>query len=152
MVSNPGTADPELGRPVSVHRGRLLAGGWSLYLGPLLLASGVLSLGKGGSLAFSAAILAVAGLMLYVVVGRWTQRLTVYEGGLVRTRFGRERRVRWDEVTYVEAQTESGLNTLVSNLELTVSTRRGGMVVLKGFTDIDRLHGYLINAARTNYG
>lgn len=82
----------DLGQRISVHRGRVGAGGWLWYLGALCLASGVLGLARGGPgngaerVQTSLAALGVGVVLLIVPILRWRQMVEVFEHGFVWTR------------------------------------------------------------------
>jgi hypothetical protein len=153
----PGSPHPTLGRMVSQHQGRMLAGGWLIYIGLILVASGCLALVKmaqgeeavpgGGDPLVIAAGFAIGALFLFISYRRWKQSLTVYEGGFVWARGRRERAVRWDEVADYNALTTHSRNG--ASYELTVRTRDGKTLVLTdAIENVQQLHGYLGSSVR----
>jgi hypothetical protein len=135
--------DPsDLGQVLNRHHGRILAGGWLLYLGLIFAASSVIwSVVAGWWEAVGCA--AVAAVALFISWHRWNQSVTVYECGIVWSR-GRHREVvRWEEVANVVAE------TIGDGLAITVTTRDGRELVLDDYlADVQQLHGYLIDATR----
>jgi hypothetical protein len=132
----------ELGPVLSRHHGRVLAGGWVLYLGAIFAASAVYW-SVAARWDWAAGCAAVAAVALFISWRRWNQSATVYERGVVWQR-GRHRKVvRWEEVANVTAE------SIEEELSITVTTHDGRELVLDDYlADVQQLHGYLINATR----
>jgi hypothetical protein len=136
----------ELGRVLSRHNGRILAGGWLLYLGAIFAASTVYWL-VAANWWWSAGCAAVAGVALFISWRRWNQSATVYERGIVWTRGRRRKVMRWEEVANVAAE------SIEDEFMITVTTHDGRELVLDDYlADVKQLHGYLINAMRGGEG
>jgi len=137
---------PDLGQVLSRHHGRILAGGWLLYLGAIFAASAVYWL-IAANWAWAAGCAAVAAVALFICWRRWNQSATVYERGIVWTR-GRQRKVvRWEEVANVTAE------SIDDEFMITITTHDGRELVLDDeLADVQQLHGYLINATRGGEG
>jgi hypothetical protein len=136
----------ELGQVLSRHHGRVLAGGWLLYVGGIFAASAVpwVLAARWSEAAVCAAVAVVA---LLVSWRRWNQCVTVYEGGMAWRRGRLIKVVRWEEVADVEAETFDG------DFSLTVTTRDGRELALdESIADVRQLHGYLVNAMRGRDG
>jgi len=156
MTSALGETSPTLGRVISRHHGRILAGGWLLYVGGLLVVGAVMALVKGQAgtdrLGFLAG-LAAGVLLLLVSFLKWQQSVTLYEGGFTWTRLllG-TRTVRWDEVADVRAAQIYSRQTGRS-YRLEVDTRTGGRLVLTGaVAHVEQLHAYLVSSLRGRHG
>jgi hypothetical protein len=136
----------ELGQPLSRHHGRILAGGWLIYLGAIFAASTVYW-SVAARWDWAAGCAAVAAVALFISWRRWNQSATVYERGIVWQRGGRRKVVRWEQVANVAAETFEG------ELSITVTTHDGRELVLDDYlADVQHLHGYLINATRDRVG
>jgi hypothetical protein len=133
---------PNLGQVLSRHQGRILAGGWLLYLG-VIFAGCAVSWVVATRWWEAAVCAGAAAPMLFVSWRRWNQSATVHEGGIVWRRGQRSNVVRWEEVAEVDAETFDG------DFSLTVTTRDGRELVLdESLADVKQLHGYLANALR----
>jgi hypothetical protein len=89
----------DLGRSIAVHRGTFSAGGWSWYLGGMLLLASVVGpiraviaptpdqvrMGIEQVLAMAGIAMVVGVLVLILPVLRWRQQVDLYEGGFVWT-------------------------------------------------------------------
>lgn len=136
----------ELGQVLSRHHGRMLAGGWLLYLGAIFAASAVYW-SVAARWDWAAGCAAVAAVALFISWRRWNQTATVYERGIVWQRSGRRKVVRWEEVANVTAE------TFEDELSITVTTHDGRELILDDYlADVQQLHGYLINATRGRDG
>jgi hypothetical protein len=134
-------------RPLAAHHGQFSAGGWSWYVGGILLLAAVANLvngnprGPAGAASAAspasalgyAALSALAGILFLVMpVLRWRQRVDVFDDGFVWTRLLGTRSVRRDEVrgvrridhisrsvryTEVEVQLDGGRTLSISGIE-----------------------------------
>jgi hypothetical protein len=131
---------PELGQVLSRHNGRILAGGWLLYLGAIFAASAVYWL-IAANWAWAAGCAAVVAVALFISWRRWNQSATVHEHGIVWQRGRRRKVVRWQEVANVVAE------SIDDEFMITVTTHDGRELVLDDYlADVQQLHGYLLNA------
>jgi hypothetical protein len=129
----------ELGRVLSRHHGKALAGGTILYVGALLVLAGVVQLfhgvadlvsGGGGldELAMAFAAFLGAGLILLRCLYLWRQSLGIYEHGFTIQRLFGTRVIRWDEIESATAVRRS--DSLGHHFDIEVELRRGGGVTL----------------------
>lgn len=108
-----------VGSPQLVLRGQRFAGGWLIYIGAVLVAGGVTSLGSEGDAALALmGILVGAGLLAYCA-GLWLQEVRIFADGFVWRRFGRIDQVAWSDVQshkliYLQRPTGMGSQLRVS--------------------------------------
>jgi hypothetical protein len=131
----------ELGQMLRRHTGSILAGGWLLYFA-VIVAGGAVAAAVAGKWTESAVAFGVSAPLLYVCWRWWNQSVTVYERGFVWKRGRRREVVRWEDVADLEAE------TIEDSFVLTVTTGDGRSLQLDSLTDMQLLHGYLINATR----
>jgi hypothetical protein len=131
----------ELGQPLSRHGGRVFAGGWLLYFA-LILAGGSVVSAVAGRWGEAAVLFCIAAPLLFVCWRWWNQSVAVYERGFVWKRGRRREVVHWQDVADLEAA------TIEDDLVLTITTADDRVLQLDSLSDMQQLHGYLINATR----
>lgn len=130
---------PALGRKVSEHLGRPLAGGVLLYVGGIFvvtsfyqLANALSELGAGtfptSSLISFAGTLVVGAALLARCVYLWRQSLGIYERGFAVHRVTGDRVVSWTDIAEVTALRER--SSLGSTFSIELALRDGRTVVL----------------------
>jgi hypothetical protein len=135
-----------LGRSYSLHQGTLGAGGWFWYLGAVLVASGVLGVGRGvlaiaahgdaSPLSMGLVSLALVPAVLAMPVLRWRQSLELFEGGIVWRRLWGTRVITRSElgsVTHVQHYGRMG-----NYIELRLQLRDGRELSISGVDRADQ--------------
>jgi hypothetical protein len=155
------TDDALLGRTIAEHRGRLLAGGWLIYIGAILVLAALMQVSMIGShdaraasvdpLVGAPVALAVGAAMLFVSYRRWQQAVTVFERGFVWSRGKTSRRIRWDEVASSIHRTERSRAGIARELELEL--RNGERIVLTDALEgLDQLTSYVRSMSGGRHG
>lgn len=146
-------SQPLLGQVISVHRGRIFAGGPVLYGGLILaVASGHAVFVTGNRFViFGAGIPAL--LMLFVSVRKWNQTLTLHQHGFVWRHGFRREVVRWWDVLAARPSrlvnvSERGMESH-AEYRIEVETTTGMVLTLTdALRDLRATEGYFTTAAR----
>jgi len=144
----------DLGQVISVHRGKITAGGWLWYLGVIFFLSGIASFVKAvqdqgmDEQAFGVLgmCLGLSFLFLIVPVMRWRQKIEVHENGLVHKKlFGTVtiRKEQAQKVTLIRHNSRTGYHE-----EVCVDLHGGGSRSFSGIDEAEKLSNYIAAWAR----
>jgi hypothetical protein len=152
-----GGSDTDLGRSLSLHRGKFSSGGWLWYLGGLLLLGAIAQLaqlaglttptrGGEGSLGMAAASFAGGALLLLSPVLRWRQQVELFEGGFVWSRLTGQVAVRRSDVQRTEIITHH--SRMGTHDEVIVHLAGGRELSMSGLSHAEQLANMLSASAR----
>jgi hypothetical protein len=147
--------DALLGRTIAEHRGRMLAGGWLIYVGAVLVLAALMQLpqvlARDGSAGMDPLIgvplaFVSGAAMLFISYRRWQQAVTVFEKGFVWSQGGQSRRIRWDEIAGATHRTERSRAGIARELEVELSNGEH-IVLTDALEGLDQLTSYVRSMA-----
>jgi len=154
-----GGSNTDLGRSLSLHRGKFASSGcgWLWYFGGLLLLGGIVQLaevvglktpkpGETGSLGLAAASFVGAALVLISPVLRWRQQVELFEGGFVWSRLTGQVAVRRSDVQRTQLITHR--SRAGTHDEVVVHLAGGRELSMSGLSHADQLANLLAAFAR----
>ncbi|MEM9863151.1 MAG: DUF6585 family protein [Myxococcota bacterium] len=146
--------DANLGAMVSVHNGRMAAGGLGWYVAGVMALAAVVGVfralvsARWGELLYLLVMLATLGAYLFWLYARWKQKLTIYQHGFIHQPvLGAARAVRFDEVEHVDVRREvnrRAVHLKGEHVRITLHLNDGKrMVLTNDIADVEHLTGYI---------